>query len=307
MKRIVRNFVSKSAGFLGLEVSAAERLDLFADPSRLEKSVAFIERFREIVSDPINLMIQRVPEAGYIRDGRYVVLHNGNLAHYTGPYAYYGSFSRILVINRGVHEPLEEYCFQSVLDRLKSKAPVMVELGAYWSHYSMWMKKRFAGATCYMVEPDAEGLESGRRNFRLNGFDGEFIQRMISNTDLRIDDFVAAKSLAHLDVFHCDIQGFEIEMLGGATKFFSTYTADHVFISTHGQKIHDEVVSTLSAHGYRIEISSGYDTHTTSSDGFVLATSPKVAPVFAHFHPLGRTEIANSSPAELLASLNAIA
>ena len=30
----------------------------------------------------------------------------------------------------------------------------MVELGSYWAHYSMWLRKNFPNATNIMVEPD---------------------------------------------------------------------------------------------------------------------------------------------------------
>lgn len=97
-------------------------------------------RFREIVSDPINLLIERVPQAGFIQDNL-VCLHNGNRVHYSGKDAYYEGFSDILVINRGVHEPLEEFAFQECLKVLPQR-PSMLELGAYWAHYSMWLKKK---------------------------------------------------------------------------------------------------------------------------------------------------------------------
>lgn len=96
----------------------------------------FHGRFREIVSDPLNLLIPRHPLAGTM-DGDHVVLHNGNRVPLQGPGAYYGNFSDILVINRGVHEPLEEFAFQTVLTGLPAQ-PTMLELGAYWGHYSMW-------------------------------------------------------------------------------------------------------------------------------------------------------------------------
>lgn len=65
----------------------------------------FLGRFREIVSDPLNILIHRDPLAGTVRDGE-IILHNGNRVPLSGPYSYYGDFSNILVINRGVHEPL---------------------------------------------------------------------------------------------------------------------------------------------------------------------------------------------------------
>ena len=83
----------------------------FANPKTLEKASRFDERFREIIADPVNLLINRVPEAGFVDAEGMVVLHNGNRVPLHGPTSYYGNFSDILIINRGFHEPLEEYCF----------------------------------------------------------------------------------------------------------------------------------------------------------------------------------------------------
>ena len=82
----------------------------------------FLGRFREVISDPLNLLIERVPMAGFL-DGNQVYLHNGLRVPVAGPGAYYGPFSQLLVINRGVHEPLEEFVFQEVLKCLP-EAPV---------------------------------------------------------------------------------------------------------------------------------------------------------------------------------------
>lgn len=60
----------------------------------------FLGRFREIVSDPLNLAIERHPLAGFV-EGEFVMLHNGNSVPVNGETAYYGDFSHILVIKRG--------------------------------------------------------------------------------------------------------------------------------------------------------------------------------------------------------------
>ena len=102
-----------------------------AEPLSLTRKAApedFLGRFREIVSDPLNLLIERHPRAGMVEHGL-VWLHNGNRVSLDG---YYGRFSEILVINRGVHEPLEEFVFQELM-RILPAEPVMLELGAYWS------------------------------------------------------------------------------------------------------------------------------------------------------------------------------
>lgn len=300
---MLKSLVKQIAAKMGYEIRQV-LVKNYSDPTRLEKANSYIERFREVVSDPLNLLIARVPEAGFVDSSGCVILHNGNRVPLNGQFAYYGNFSDLLIINRGVHEPLEEFCFQSLLAKLKVKTPVMLELGAYWAHYSMWLQKRFPDAVSYMVEPDPANLQCGRNNFALNGCRGEFISAFVGTAAFHVDKFLAERKLAHLDVLHCDIQGRELEMLEGAKTTLASRSADYVFISTHSESLHDGVVEGLRAHSYRLEVSSGFDTHTTSCDGFVLASSPAVEPVFESFAPLGRLEIARSSPRQLLRSLS---
>jgi hypothetical protein len=264
----------------------------------------FVGRFREIVSDPLNLLIQRVPAAGFVQDNE-VFLHNGNRVPLSGDAAYYGAFSQILIINRGVFEPLEEYVFQEVLKKLRED-PVMIELGAYWAHYSMWLKKSRPRATAIMVEPNPANLTVGKGNFQRNGFEGVFINALVAKAQFEMDKFVAARNLSHLDILHADIQGYEIQMLDGARATLAGAKIDYLFISTHSQKLHSDVVQTLGSFGYRIEVSSDFDNDTTSFDGFVFASSPGAARIFREFIPFGRTKIAQGSVDQMVEALLAI-
>src|ERR1700756_3030309 len=47
-------------------------------------SFDFLGRFREVISDPLNLLIERVPMAGFV-DGDQVYLHNGLRVPVAGP------------------------------------------------------------------------------------------------------------------------------------------------------------------------------------------------------------------------------
>ena len=264
----------------------------------------FVGRFREIVSDPLNLLIQRVPAAGFVQDNQ-VFLHNGNRVPLTGDAAYYGAFSQILIINRGVFEPLEEYVFQEVLKKLPED-PVMIELGAYWAHYSMWLKKSRPRATAIMVEPNPANLTVGKGNFQRNGFEGVFINALVAKAQFEVDRFFDARNLSHLDILHADIQGYEIQMLDGARATLADTKIDYLFISTHSQKLHSDVVQTLGNFGYRIEVSSDFDNDTTSFDGFVFASSPGAARIFREFIPFGRTKIAQGSVDQMVEALLAI-
>ncbi|MHC2618751.1 hypothetical protein ACVIW2_000783 [Bradyrhizobium huanghuaihaiense] len=259
-------------------------------------------RFREIVSDPLNLLIERVPMAGHV-EGDQVYLHNGLKVPGIGPGAYYGPFSSVLMINRGVHEPLEEYVFQELLKRL-GETPAMIELGAYWGHYSMWLKKVRPKAEVILVEPDPACLKTGQDNFARNGLKGEFIKAFVGNGKFEVDAFFRDRKIKHIDILHADIQAFEVEMLQGAESVLTKRRVDYLFIATHSQALHREVVDRLKAQGYRVEISSDFEGQSTSFDGFVFASSPEVAALFGEIEVMGRPEIALRRPADVLRSLN---
>ena len=90
-------------------------------------------------------------------------------------------------------------------------------------------------------------------------------------------------------------------MLPGCAKTLAEHRADFLFISTHSQEIHQIVRNALGSFKYRVEISSNVDDETTSFDGFIFASSPKRPPVFPDFSPMGRTQIENATPQELIA------
>ena len=71
------------------------------------KGETFEERFIDVLSDPSNLFIPRVAEAG-TAIGDYFVMHSGIKVHKN---SYYCDFSQIFSINKGVHEPAEELMF----------------------------------------------------------------------------------------------------------------------------------------------------------------------------------------------------
>lgn len=261
----------------------------------------FAGRFREIISDPINFLIRRHPRAGYV-DNNLVCLHNGLMVPVSGPHAYYGGFSTILVLNRGVHEPLEEFVFQQLLNRLP-ESPRMLELGAYWGHYSMWLKQARPGASVHLVEPEPANILAGKHNFQLNGFTGTFLQAFVSRQYFGVDRYLEQQGLPSLDVLHADIQGFEMEMLEGAQSLLGRRAADYLFVSTHSQELHDGVVRKLADAGYRVEVSSDFESGTTSFDGFVFASSSAVPPLFQDFKPLSRVGILGAGPAEWVAFL----
>lgn len=261
-------------------------------------------RFREVLSDPLSVLIRRVPNAGSLLRGGFVVLHNGNLVPLRGRGSYYGDFSDILVINRGVHEPLEEFCFQRVLGSLGKPNPAMVEVGAYWAHYSMWLKTCYPQARCIMVEPNSENLQCGRANFDRNSLKGEFFREGVPPVGRWLPDLLKRCGLVGVDILHADVQGAEMALLSGATESFQARAIKHVFISTHSDALHHDCAALLRAMNYRVEVSSDLGSHTTSSDGFIYASDGSEPPLFDGFEPLGRDQLRSSQPGELAAYLS---
>lgn len=264
----------------------------------------FLGRFREIISDPLNLLIQRAPNAGFV-DNDLVYLHNGLQVPVSGSHAYYGEFSLILIANRGVHEPLEEFVFQELIKHLPA-TPLMLELGAYWGHYSMWLKTVRPGAVVKLIEPEMQNLQTGIENFERNGLVGEFIQALVGKGQFEIDGYLKSQGIGKIDILHADIQGYEMEMLESCSESLAGRTINYLFVSTHSQELHHSTIGLLEKFGYRVEISSDYDYDTTSFDGLVFASSPMATPIFTEFTPLGRVQIAEARPEILVEYLTRV-
>lgn len=309
IKELVRFFIPDSASIILKQIGLARRrFKNHADAQMLAKAANFIERHREIISDPLNVAVKRVPNAGYLDSNKNVYLHNGIRVPVAGKFAYYEEFSDILVLNRGVHEPLEEFCFQQLMQNIHvpDDQMVMLELGAYWGHYSMWMKKEIPSSRVIMVEPDKHNIEVGKNNFRLNNLQGEFINEFVSSDDFSVDKFIEHSGISKLHLLHSDIQGFELEMLRDCKNSLSSNLIDYVFVSTHSSAIHEGCLAELMGHEYIIEVTSEPDHHTTSTDGFIFARSPMAKQILSDFNPLGRIEIANSSPTNSLKYLRSV-
>ncbi len=225
-------------------------------------------RFREIMADPSNAYIPRVPDAGKVKDGA-VVMHNG-IKVYVGDMAYYDQFSEILTLNKGVHEPQEERAFGEVLNFVTSGS-VMVELGAYWSFYSMWFLQAVPDGRCFMVEPNARWLEVGVENFRLNQLQGDFTQAAVGREDLKLDEFVKNKGIDTVEILHADIQGHELEMSDGAEGLFARGGVKFAFVSTHSQALHFACLQRLQNRNFDILASVDFDNETYCFDGIIVA------------------------------------
>jgi hypothetical protein len=236
------------------------------------------ERTRRVMACPDNEFIPRVAQAGQVIDG-VQIMHNGIKVR-TG--SYYGEESiQLLQKNRGVHEPQEERVFQEVLKQIRPGA-VMMELGAYWSFYSMWFCSAVAGARAFLVEPSAENLAFGKENFALNGLRGDFIHGWVGAASgvapdgvpaVCVDDLVVKHGLQEIAVLHSDIQGAELDMLKGSEKILGRQNVSYTFISTHSDEGHAACDKFLQTRGY-ILVASVTPAESYSIDGILVHQAP---------------------------------
>jgi hypothetical protein len=185
---------------------------------------------------------------------------------------------KMLQDNRGVHEPQEERVFQNIISYLPKKC-TMIELGAYWAFYSLSLLQERPSAKCYLIEPDARNLMSGRINFRCNQRRGVFVQAFVGAQEcseprtIAVDSFMAQRRIKHVNILHADIQGAEYEMLLGAEKSLQLRLIDFIFISTHSASLHEACRQRLGDYGYIILADINLS-EAHSYDGLLVAKAP---------------------------------
>ncbi|HEV3326459.1 MAG TPA: FkbM family methyltransferase [Puia sp.] len=235
------------------------------------------KRIANVLDAEDNRYIPRVANAGVIKGGKQI-MHNGlkiHLASYYGP-----ELARMLLLSKGVHEPQEERVFGEAIKTLPPGA-TMIEMGAFWSFYSMWFNQHVREARNFMIEPDAFNMGQGKRNFKLNRMKGVFVQAFVGEQSkaelpvptLAIDDFVREQSLPFIHMLHSDIQGFEYAMLKGAANTFAERKIGYTFISTHSNEIHNACLDFLKEHDFIILASADPD-HSCAEDGLIAARAP---------------------------------
>ncbi len=247
--------------------------------NRIEKFVFDEEwehRIKIAIKSEYNKSIPRIAGAGNISKG-FQTMHNGLLTS-TGDY--YGlPIAKMLHLNKGVHEPEEEKIFSDVLSRMPAN-PVMIEMGSFWAFYSMWFLKETQAGKVYMIEPEKKNLKIGEKNFKKNNltpsFDNYYIGKKSSDGPdtpvISLDDYILQKNIRHINIAHADIQGFELEMLQGASISLCKSMIDYFFISTHTNELHYNCIDYLNKANYKVVFDVA-PSQAASFDGFLLAIS----------------------------------
>lgn len=259
----------------------------FRDFGRIQRSSEYVlstywrNRIDRVLSCPDNARIERVPEAGQV-DGYHITMQNGVRVAALG---FFGEeFLTLLRENRGVHEPSEEYVFAQVLKSL-TKPGVMLELGAYWSYYSLSYLAAHPDSQSIIVEPNLHQLATARYNFQLNQRRGRLLPGWIGATESKpswfrvptvtVDGVCLRHGIERLQVLHCDIDGGERDMLKGASRMLSEERIGYVFLGTHSPELHEGCQESLRQYGFKIITQVPLD-RAYAGDGFIAARHESV-------------------------------
>ncbi|CAN5475150.1 hypothetical protein BH09BAC3_BH09BAC3_34500 [soil metagenome] len=231
-------------------------------------------RISTVKASSDNQKIEHVTNAGKVYVDHQLV-HNG-MKITLGSYYDYGN-THLLMENRGVHEPQEEYAFAEILKVIPTGG-TMMELGSYWAFYSMWFASKVTQARCYMIEPDPHKMNFGKLNFKLNNLTGTFDLGFITDQpNLRssipyysVDHLLKKYKIDHLNILHSDIQGYELRMLEGSIEALEKQKIDYFFISTHSNELHTCCINKLKSHHYTIVCEVNLD-ESYSVDGLIVA------------------------------------
>lgn len=235
-------------------------------PPRLDHlEPAAADRVRMTVSCRDTDALSKVPGAGEVfeLDGTLVQrMHNGLLIEegcYYGPW-----MTEIIRALGGHHEPQEEIVFHHVLERLVADdpEPTMIELGSFWSYYTMWFLQRVPTGRAVCMEPDPAYLEIGKRNLALNGLEATFVHGAVGAEpgstvefvaestgqpvvvpQYDLDALMAATDVPRVSLLMVDIQGFETPLLGRAVDLLRAGQVRFLVVSTHHHQISGDALT----------------------------------------------------------------
>lgn len=224
-------------------------------------------------------------------------MHNGLLIEegcYYGPW-----MTEIISALNGHHEPQEEVVFHEIVERLVASEPdaTMFELGSFWAYYSMWFRQRTSPQNRIVdMEPDPAYLETGQRNFALNGMGSTFVHGVVGTTpgettlfttestgetiNVRQYDLASLMSetgVERIGLLMVDIQGFETPLIARASELLRAGKVRFMVVSTHHHLIsgdaltHQQVLAQLIEDGAHV-IAEHTVGESFSGDGLVAVS-----------------------------------
>jgi len=160
-----------------------------------------------------------------------------------------------------VNSHLDEFNrFNSIINEIKSETPIMIELGAFWSLWSIIFRKKYPKGKTIIVEGDLEKLNVGINNLSLNDINnvtyyhntiyGEKSNTLFSEDikDIKLSEIINSIISDKIDLIHMDIQGSEIYAIDDIINLILNNKLSYSIIATHSESIEYEITNKLKNH-----------------------------------------------------------
>lgn len=242
--------------------------------------------------------IPKVSNAGQILDsddGPVQIMHNG-LKVVAGGY-HSDWMAHIIRALRGHHEPQEEFAFDAVIRACRHNS-LIVELGAFWSYYSLWYLQAIPGSRAICIEPDPLHVAIGERNIALNGMmnraktyqawvgqnaedavtmHAESLNASLTLPSFNMDSVLNLTGGSNIEILHMDVQGAELAFLKSLGNATQNGKIRFVVISTHhraisgSQTTHEDCLEEVRRLGGHILLEHDIQ-ESYSGDGLIVAS-----------------------------------
>jgi FkbM family methyltransferase len=238
--------------------------------------------------------IPKVADAGRVglENGEQIqIMHNGIRV---AADRYYGEWMTDIISRlRGHHEPQEEIVFHEIMKHIGANA-TMLELGGFWSYYSLWFLAGSGTRRSIVLEPDPNHLKVGQKNAELNGRTIEFVQASVGEhsssprpfqtesagevliRQVSVPDLLEEKGVPYLDILHSDTQGAETGIIASCEELLRSNRIGFCIVSTHSHHIggdilkHQKCLAMMRDFGGRILIEHDVQ-ESFSGDGLIVA------------------------------------
>jgi len=164
-----------------------------------------------------------------------------------------------------LHEPFEDVVFEHIIKNCNIKT--FVDVGSAWGYYSIYAKNLDKGIKVIGFDPEEKRIKQAYANANLNDItDIEFRNGAIPN-DFKLSEVI--KELGQIGLIKIDIQGAATVALKSAEK--NVVKIKNIILGTHNKE-HDECLSLLKEHEFKIKLNLRAHEIPIQPDGLVWAT-----------------------------------
>lgn len=179
------------------------------------------------------------------------------------------------------YEPKQTNFFTDILKNIKCKEPTMLELGCAEAAYSELFNNHFLGECkniCIDVLP--RQIEVAKKVCEkclfYHGYIGELVHLQENVEDnfgakkFKVVDLLNDNNILKLNILHMDIQGSETYVLKEILDYSLYKRIEYFFVSTHGEKIHNECLDIIKLYDNKNEFIFNSPTDGGLGDGLII-------------------------------------